>query len=276
MIHFRITGKIIRFFTPVKYDSAEYGQPDFIKQKILIEFKKQQYTLTFVDKKIELLENCNLGSVVEFDVCLKGRTWQFKHKDYSVNDLVCNSLKIIKNTVFNSLIYFNDKIYNVQKKWENEQLILYLINIEDKSKQKLTVEHIFPDKSKNKELVLINDIVDKELLRHLEKIGVLSIGTRKKGVDGVSGTICRILILELFEDRELLFSKTAEKEAIQRKYSTDSIIPITIDFKQNYGSNIDDYERDYFNTMTDGQMGNYDDFIDNGGDIDDINMWSNG
>jgi len=271
MIHIKIKGKIIRFFTPVKYDSGEYGRPDFTKQNILIEFKNQQYTLTFVDKKIELLENCNLGSVVEFGVSLKGRTWQFKHKDYFVNDLVCNSLKIIKNTVFNSLVYFNDKIYNIQKKWKNEQLILYLINIEDNSKQKLTAEHIFPDKSKNKEHVLINDQVDKELLSHLEKIGVLSIGTWKKTADGLSGTICRILILELFENREVLFSKTEEKEAIQRKYSTDSIIPIITNFKQNYSSSYDDYERDYFNVMTDGQMGNYDDFIDAGGDIDDIN-----
>lgn len=37
-----------------------------------------------------------------------------------------------------------------------------------------------------------------------------------------------------------------------------------------------DYERDYFDAMTDGQLGDYDDFIERGGDIDDIDTWARG
>jgi hypothetical protein len=37
-----------------------------------------------------------------------------------------------------------------------------------------------------------------------------------------------------------------------------------------------DYERDYFDAMTDGQLGDYDEFRENGGDIDGIDTWSRG
>lgn len=37
-----------------------------------------------------------------------------------------------------------------------------------------------------------------------------------------------------------------------------------------------EYERGYFDAMTDGQYGDYDDFIDKGGDIDEIDTWSRG
>lgn len=40
--------------------------------------------------------------------------------------------------------------------------------------------------------------------------------------------------------------------------------------------NYNDSERDYFDTMTDGQIGDYDDFIDQGGNIDDIDTWARG
>ncbi|WP_282032668.1 DUF3127 domain-containing protein [Winogradskyella eximia] len=276
MIHLQIQGEIIHIFTPVKYDSAMYGQPDFTKQKILIEVESQQYTLSFLNKKIDLLKHCRLGSIIEVGATLKGRTWRFNNKSYSVNDLVCNSLKIIKNTIFNGLVRFDNKIYNIQKKNKNENIDLNLVNIENGSKYQLTIAHDFPNKSKNKNHVLISDKVDKELLKYLEEIGALSIKTWKQTADGVSGTICRVLILDLFENRELLYSKTQEKEAIQRKYSDDSIIPFMTDFKNNNSTKYEDYERDYFNAMTDGQAGNYDDFIDNSGDIDNINTWSRG
>jgi len=35
-----------------------------------------------------------------------------------------------------------------------------------------------------------------------------------------------------------------------------------------------DYEREYFNTMTDGQLGDYDDFRERGGDLDKVDDWS--
>jgi hypothetical protein len=35
-----------------------------------------------------------------------------------------------------------------------------------------------------------------------------------------------------------------------------------------------DYEREYFNVITDGQLGDYNDFKEKGGDLDDIDDWS--
>jgi len=45
----------------------------------------------------------------------------------------------------------------------------------------------------------------------------------------------------------------------------------------DYQDNDNQYsEQDYFDAMTDGQLGDYDEFIDNGGDIDDIDTWARG
>ncbi|MDP3915069.1 MAG: hypothetical protein Q8R96_15185 [Bacteroidota bacterium] len=38
----------------------------------------------------------------------------------------------------------------------------------------------------------------------------------------------------------------------------------------------DDSDRDYFNAMTDGQLGDYDDFIERDGNMDDIEDWARG
>ena len=35
-----------------------------------------------------------------------------------------------------------------------------------------------------------------------------------------------------------------------------------------------DYEKEYFDTMTDGQLGDYNDFIRKGGELDNIDDWS--
>jgi hypothetical protein len=47
--------------------------------------------------------------------------------------------------------------------------------------------------------------------------------------------------------------------------------------KHAEGLSVDDYnESDYFDAMTDGQLGSYDDFMERGGNIDDIDTWSRG
>jgi len=53
------------------------------------------------------------------------------------------------------------------------------------------------------------------------------------------------------------------------------LIPNDDDYEDDYYDG-NDYDRDYFNTMTDGMLGDYDDFIDNGGNLDDIDTWSRG
>lgn len=49
----------------------------------------------------------------------------------------------------------------------------------------------------------------------------------------------------------------------------DRFKPVHVPEQQNIPDKVD-FEREYFNAMTDGQMGDYDDFKDHGGNIDDI------
>lgn len=60
------------------------------------------------------------------------------------------------------------------------------------------------------------------------------------------------------------------KEAL-KKIATSELI------KHIESPQVDDYnDSDYFDAMTDGQLGNYDDFIEGGGNIDGIDTWSGG
>lgn len=276
MIHLKIQGEIIHYFDVKHQYSSIHESISFPKQKILIESEGQQYTLSFLKEKIKLLKFCKLGTVVEASVALKGRMWTFKNKEYSVNELVCSSLKIVKNTILKDFVRFKGNIYNIQRRYDDDQLVFNLVSIENNSQYILSINHVFPDKSINKDHVLIMDTVDKELLNHLEELGILSIGTWKQTAEGVSGIICKILVLDLFEYGELLFTKAQEKEALRKDQNDKTPNQDRIDFDHNYSSRYDDYEEDYFNAMTDGQMGDYDDFRDGGGNIDDIDTWSRG
>lgn len=48
------------------------------------------------------------------------------------------------------------------------------------------------------------------------------------------------------------------------------------DYEYSDNNYDNDYDRDYFDAMTDGQLGDYDDFIERGGNMDDIDTWSRG
>lgn len=283
MIHLKIQGEIVHFFEVKHQYSRIHESISFPKQNILIESEGQQYTISFVEEKIDLLKFCKLGSIVEINVSLKGRMWNFNDKQYSVNELLGNSLKIIRNTILNDFVRYKGCIYNLEKKYEDNQLIFNLVNIENDSKYILSVNHVFPDKSINKDHVMIMDTVDIELLNCLENMGILTIDTYIKSINGVSGIICKILVLDLFTNGELLFTKLQEKEVLGKENINDEEIQISEEVIKSilgsYGTNRSSYEddeRDYFNTMTDGQMGNYDDFNNYGGEIDDIDTWSRG
>src|SRR5690606_10782685 len=45
------------------------------------------------------------------------------------------------------------------------------------------------------------------------------------------------------------------------------------DWNDHRNNEDNDDERDYFEAMTDGQLGDYDEFTENGGNIDDIDTW---
>ncbi|MDY0144350.1 MAG: hypothetical protein RBR97_20910 [Bacteroidales bacterium] len=97
-----------------------------------------------------------------------------------------------------------------------------------------------------------------------------------------------IKILPVPNDKEtvILVFEEGEKEYIKYSYEIsrieDIISKITVDDNicddndfcdDRYDSERNDWKRDYFDAMTDGQMGDYDDFD---GSIDDIDTWSRG
>ena len=75
-----------------------------------------------------------------------------------------------------------------------------------------------------------------------------------------------------FYINDTVFVHTSKyKEILQNSKPKTNKLKIT-----NSSFDISNIERDYFYTMTDGALGDYEDFIDNEGSIDDIDTWSRG
>lgn len=253
MINLEIKGEIVHFFGEKQQHSKIYENISFTKQKIVIDSKGQEYTLSFLKDKRDLLKFCRYGTIIEVKARLKGRLWSYSDKFYSSNEIECSSLIIKKNTIFNNFIENNNETYNLEKIYIQDKLIFSLVNIENREKLRLNLDYSFPNKDLNFDHIFINNKFDMELLNNLEKLGVLSIESRKTTVDGLSGIICRVLILELFENRELLFEEYKEKEAL-KKIKENEIIDNVIELNQydetdftHYDENLDaDQQSDEF------------------------------
>ena len=254
MINLEIEGEIVHFFEEKQQYSKIYENKSFGKQKIVVEVNGQEYTLSFLKDKIDLLKFCRYGSIIKVDARLKGRLWRYSDKFYSANELECNSLLIVKNTIFNHFIEFNNIIYNLEKRYSDENLSISLVNIQTREKQILSLDYTFPHKNVNLDHIFVSEEFNEDLLNHLEKIGVLSIKARKTTVNGLSGIICRILILELFDNRKLLFPEYKENEALKRISKKDIEIDNETEFNihdetdfTHYDENLDaDQQSDEF------------------------------
>jgi hypothetical protein len=216
MINLIIKGELVHFFEEKQQYSKQHENISFPKKKIVIESEGQEYTLSFLKDKIELLKFCRYGTVIEVNAKLKGRLWTYSGKYYSANELVCSSLLIVKNNFFNHFIEYENNTYNLEKRYIDGRLIISLINIETREKKILSLDYTFPEKKVNYDHIFISDKTDKDLLSLLENLGVLTIHFKKTTAEGLSGIVCRILILEKFENRELLFPEYEENEALKR------------------------------------------------------------
>jgi hypothetical protein len=154
------------------------------------------------------LEYCQIGSEIEINVNLKGRMWRYQEKDFSNNELVCNSLKIIKNNKIDNWIKYKNRVFNLKRSYNNNNLFLELVDLKDGLIIPLCVNHSFPKKELNRDHIFLWDIVDNELIKILEKKGILInqgfIGSK----EGYSGYVCKVLILELFGTNEFLFDES--------------------------------------------------------------------
>ncbi len=254
MINLNISGEIVHFFDEKHQHSKRHENFSFVKKKIVIESEGQEYTLSFLKDKIKMLRFCRYGTLIEVNAKLKGNLWKYSDKFYSSNELECSSLIIKKNTIFNNFIEYNKETFNLEKKYIDGRLILSLLNIENGEKHILNLDYSFPNKNFNLDHILISNNFNQELLNQLEKLGVLSVEGRKTTVDGLSGIICRILILDLFEERELLFEKYEVIQALKRIKELNEYSNTKSEFNvydetdfSNYDENLDaDQQSDEF------------------------------
>lgn len=80
----------------------------------------------------------------------------------------------------------------------------------------------------------------------------------------------------LFEAENALFQELEDENFLSIEESDNAFEDENeIDNRSNYHDE-PDYKRDYFDAMTDGQLGDYDDYRENGGNIDDIDTWARG
>lgn len=277
MLNLTLTGDIIYLYPTFIHDNPSYGPSNssivnksFSYQKIIINSSGQEYTLTFLNDRIELIKYCKIGMTIQAKVILRGRKWVFKGKTYSVNEFVVTSVNIIKYSRFNSLITFKDNIYNIERIYDDTILKLSLINIKDKTKIELGGNHVFPDKRLNKNHILIPESIDLNLIYHLQNLGILIVTNKIVTLEGISGFICKILILDLFKNRKLLFSKSEERQYLSKLADDDCYQidenAVKNSFIHSENSSSFDYEeaeRLYFDAMTDGQLGTYDDYFPN-------------
>ena len=87
MIYFTIKGQIIHIYDIVTRYSTINEFQYFQKRNIIVQCETELFTICFVDKKMELLQDCVVGSEVELDIKVKGRMWKYKGEINSVNEL---------------------------------------------------------------------------------------------------------------------------------------------------------------------------------------------
>jgi len=194
MIYFKLKGKITHIYELKSLYSKINEIQYFQKQKAIIQVETELYTVTFIDKKIELLKNVYVGSEVELDIKLKGRTWRENEILNSINELSCLKLNFVREEKILSHIFIGNVPYFVKKYYFNEHLMLKLINgrrppeidfsaVCDFMHEKESVNHILYSKSHDKKILDI--LISNQILEHMYDI--------KQSV-AASGYVCKLLI----------------------------------------------------------------------------------
>ena len=183
----------------------------------------------------------------------------------SVIESICN------NPIEISKLEFEDfdvtSIFNIEdKNWETIQYGIFYLSEQEKIDFPLENETIVKWENSNYSLKLlpIGNInvykYDVEIIRNQEKdiLSLWNVNLQKEKNLIYSGSLDECLVT--FKDEKSLLLKFSE----YKSQNTLNFGNISFD---------DDSRRNYFDTMTDGNLGDYDDF---NGNIDDIDTWSRG
>lgn len=183
----------------------------------------------------------------------------------SVIESICNNPIKISKLEFEDLDVTS--IFNIKdKNWETIQYGIFYLSEQEKNDFPLKNETIVKWENSNYSLKLlpIGNInvykYDVEIIRNQEKdiLSLWNVNLQKEKNLIYSGSLDECLVI--FKDEKSLLLKFIE----YKSQNTLNFGDVSFD---------DDSRRNYFDTMTDGNLGDYDDF---NGNIDDIDTWSRG
>lgn len=195
---FNIEGIIIHMFEAKCFSSRLNEFETFIKHEIVVETSDGIFTLTFNDKKTELLKDSHVGSKIKAEGYLKGHIWRKNGITYSRNELRCLKLKLITKKLE---IEYNGHIYQMQKYYYDGYLRLKLISISNDSTIDFTAVGV--NEAEKEDYILFLNYNNEKLLQVLISLGILIHIYDLHQYQAASGYVCKVLVLDKFVDNFL-------------------------------------------------------------------------
>jgi hypothetical protein len=193
MIYFTIKGQIIHIYDIVTRYSTINEFQYFQKRNIIVQCETELYTICFVDKKMELLQDCVVGSEVELDIKVKGRMWKYKGEINSVNELTCLKLKhrIVEKKV--SEIFYKNSNYDLIEYFYKETIMLKLIGKENKEEIHITAVCDFMHNSENLNHILFHNHSNEDIFKLLQEQKIIEHVYDIHQSGAASGYVCKLL-----------------------------------------------------------------------------------
>ena len=195
MIFFDIEGTIIHIFERNQFSAKHNEFETFSKQEIIVETEDDVFTLTFNDNKVELLNECKVGSKIKAEGKFRGHIWKKNDVTYSKNEMRCLKLKIF--TAEFELNYQNQK-YLIKRYYYDGYLRLKLVSKLDNSEIDFSAVGAYEnDKTDH---ILFSNSNDKELLNVLVENGIVEHLYDIHQYQAASGHICKVLVMDKFKN----------------------------------------------------------------------------
>lgn len=196
---FNIEGTIIHMFDAKSFSARLNEFEIFRKHEIIVQTTDEIFTLTFNDKKTELLTDCRVGSKVKAEGYLKGEIWRKNGITYSKNELRCLKLKLI-TAKFE--IKYDGHYYQMQKYYYDGYLRLKLISLSNGPAIDFTAVGV--DDAEKEDHILFSNFNNENLLQVLINLGILSHIYDLQQYQAASGYVCKVLVLDKFVDNFLV------------------------------------------------------------------------
>lgn len=198
MIFFDIKGTIIHIFE-INQFSANHNEFEIFKRReIVVQTEDDIYTLTFNDKKIELLDNCQVGTEIKAEGKIRGHIWEKNENTFSKNEMRCFKLKIISAEVE---INYQGKLYKLHRYYFNGNLMLKLVSTSDGVE--IDFSAVSADENDKYENILFSDQYDIEILHMLIKNNILEHLYGVQQYEAASGHVCKVLVMDRFNNNIL-------------------------------------------------------------------------